>query len=68
MEGVCLCQALQAIDRDPAFLVWVHNEGGSEHGPEEPTEDYEQEFNPVGNADYVLTWCEPELETSEAPA
>ena len=60
VEGVCLCQALHAVDRDPDILVWLENEGGPEHGPEEPTEEYEQEFNSVGNADHILTWREPD--------
>lgn len=59
-EGIGLCQVLQAIDHDPDFLVWLDNEGGPEHGLEEPTQDYERAFNPAGDADYVLTWREAE--------
>lgn len=63
VEGVCLCQALRLIDYDPDFLVWLENEGGPEHGPEEPTLDYERDFDPIGNADYRLTWRQPEPAT-----
>jgi hypothetical protein len=56
VEGICLCRVLLEVDRDPDFLVWLENDGGSEHGPEEPTDDYIQEFNPVMNADFVLRW------------
>ncbi len=56
VEGICLCQALLEVDRDPDFLVWLENEGGPEHGPEEPTDEYVQEFDPAMNADFVLRW------------
>ena len=56
VEGVCLCQALQAIDLDPDYLVWVENAGGPEHGPEDPSDDYATEFDPAGNADFRFTW------------
>ena len=59
VEGVCLCQALQAIDLEPGYLVWVENAGGPEHGPEDPSDDYLGEFDPIGNADFKLTWHEP---------
>ena len=60
VEGVCLCEALQALDRDPDYLVWTDNQGGPEHGPEEPTDDYVQAFDPAGNADFTLRWSQVE--------
>ena len=63
VEGLCLCQALQALDRDPDSLVWVENTGGPEHGPEDPSEEHISEFDPRGNADFTLRWrqAEPRL-------
>ncbi len=60
VEGDCLCEVLQALDRDPDFLVWIHNQGSREHGPEEPTDDYVRAFDPAGNADFTLTWSQPQ--------
>jgi hypothetical protein len=62
---VCLCKALLDVDRDPDFLVWLDNEGGPEHSPEEPTDDYVQEFDPMMNADFVLRWKQPEPQISD---
>ncbi len=64
VEGVCLCQALQAIDCDPDYLVWVENEGGAEHGPEEPVDDYIKAFDPRGNAEFVLEWRQAETRST----
>ena len=67
MEGICLRQVLQALDHDPDFFVWLENEGGPEHGPEEATQEYEREFDPVRNADYRLTWREPRPQAPDEP-
>ena len=61
VEGICLCQPLQAIDRDPDYWVWVENLGGPKPGPCDPTGDYVAEFNPEANADFTLTWKQPEV-------
>jgi hypothetical protein len=47
VEGICLCQPLQAIDRDPDYWVWLENLGDPEFRPNEPTNDYLAEFNPI---------------------
>ena len=60
VEGLCLCRALQAVDRDPDYLVWIDNTGGPEHGPEDPSDDYVRDFDPAANADFALTWHQPE--------
>jgi hypothetical protein len=61
VEGICLCQPLQAIDRDPDYWVWVENLGGPKPGPYDPTGAYVAEFNPEANADFTLTWKQPEV-------
>ena len=61
VEGICLYQPLQAIDRDPDYWVWVENLGGPESRPNEPTDDYLAEFNPETNAGFTLTWKQPEV-------
>lgn len=60
MEGARLCAALQDMDLEPGILIWMENSGGREHGPEEVTDDYVQEFDPEGNADFTLRWRQPE--------
>lgn len=60
-EGICLCQPLQAIDRDPDYWVWVENLGSPKPEPSDPTSDYVAEFNLEANADYTLTWKRPEV-------
>ena len=61
VEGICLCQPLQAIDRDPDYWVWVENLGSPKPGPSDPTGDYVAEFNPEANADFTLTWKQPDV-------
>ena len=61
VEGICLCQPLQVIERDPDYWVWVENLGGSKPGPNDPTGAYAAEFNPEANADFTLTWKQPEV-------
>ena len=61
VEGICLCQPLQAIDRDPDYWVWLENLGGPECRPNKPMDGYLAEFNPEANADFTLTWKQPEL-------
>ena len=60
-EGICLCQPLQAIDRDPDSWVWVENLGSPKPEPSDPTSEYVAEFNLEANADYTLTWKRPEV-------
>lgn len=50
IEGICLCEVLQFLDREPGSLIWIENQGGPEHGPEEQTDSYLDEFDPVENA------------------
>jgi hypothetical protein len=52
---------LQAIDRDPDYWVWVENLGSPKPGPSDPTDDYVAEFNPEANADFTLTWKQPDV-------
>jgi len=61
VEGICLCRPLQAIDLDPDYWVWMENLGSPKSGPSDPTGDYVAEFNPEANADFSLTWKQPEV-------
>lgn len=56
VEGICLCRALQTLDRDPDFLIWLENNGEPKPHGKEPTVGYFREFQPKENADYRLTW------------
>ena len=64
VEGVCLCQVLEAIDLEPGFLGWVENAGGPERSPNDPSEKYVPNYDPIGNADHKLCWRQP-MPTSE---
>jgi hypothetical protein len=61
VEGICLCQPLQAIDLEPDYWVWMENLGSPKPAPSDPTGDYVAEFNPEANADFTLTWKQPEV-------
>ena len=61
VEGICLCQALQAIDREPDFFAWIENKSGPVPHGQEPTVGYVRNFQPDLNADFTLVWDGPEL-------
>ena len=61
IEGVCVCAALQALDLEPDFLVWLENRNGPvPGGPRDPTPVYIREFSPRQNADFRLIWRSPD--------
>jgi hypothetical protein len=43
------------------LLGVVENLGSPKPGPSDPTGDYVAEFNPEANADFTLTWKQPEV-------
>jgi hypothetical protein len=59
VEGICLCQVLQQVNRKPDFLVWIENESGPRSHGRETTVACVRQFQPKKMADYRLIWRQP---------